>query len=273
MTSPTIMNREQLLELAALDAYGLLDEFEAELYTRSFHHAPAAVQDEIIRFQSELAADPTLLPQEEPPAELRQRVLQAVSRAIERQHSELAPLATIGRRRETSDNYVDSRYVFRPAALWRAAAFILAGAVAVMAYFWSQSNEYARDLARLALSNLTSEELKQKLRPDYEEFVSNPTVVARVMRPLVNNFPGSATVFVDGTTDQAFVLIMGLPVTAGEYELRVTHADGTSEMLRQFASIGPVNGLRFENLAKATLAVTAVWEVIDASGAVVLRST
>ena len=41
------MTREELLELAALDAFGLLDDYEAALFTRSFHHAPVAVQDEI----------------------------------------------------------------------------------------------------------------------------------------------------------------------------------------------------------------------------------
>ncbi len=47
MTSPEPMTRKELLELAALDVLGLLDEYEAAYYTRSFHHAPASVQDEI----------------------------------------------------------------------------------------------------------------------------------------------------------------------------------------------------------------------------------
>ncbi len=55
MTSPAPMSREELLELAALDALGLLDEYEAALYTRSFHHAPAAVQDEIKDLQATFA--------------------------------------------------------------------------------------------------------------------------------------------------------------------------------------------------------------------------
>ncbi len=57
MTSPEPMTRQELLELAALDALGLLDRYEAALYTRSFHHASAPVQDEIVRLQAEIASD------------------------------------------------------------------------------------------------------------------------------------------------------------------------------------------------------------------------
>ena len=66
MTSPEPMTRKELLELAALDVLGLLDEYEAAYYTRSFHHAPATVQDEIKRIQAEVASDESLLPGEEP---------------------------------------------------------------------------------------------------------------------------------------------------------------------------------------------------------------
>ena len=78
-----LMTREQLLELAALDALGLLDEYEAALYNRSFHDAPAAVQEEIQRLQALVANDETLRVDEEPDPSLRARVLTAVAKAIE----------------------------------------------------------------------------------------------------------------------------------------------------------------------------------------------
>ncbi|MHC4447842.1 MAG: hypothetical protein ACYSXF_08695, partial [Planctomycetota bacterium] len=92
MTSPNPLTREDLLELAALDALGLLDEFDTAHYTRSFHDAPAAVQDEIKQRQAELAADTTLLPEEGPTPSLRQRVLDVVGEAVEQKDQELAPL-------------------------------------------------------------------------------------------------------------------------------------------------------------------------------------
>jgi hypothetical protein len=93
------MTQRELLELAALDALGLLDDFEAAIYTRSYHDAPATVQDEIRRLQAEIATDQRLLPGDEPDPGLRERVLKTVAQAIERDESRLAPLATIGRRR------------------------------------------------------------------------------------------------------------------------------------------------------------------------------
>src|SRR5512145_2816558 len=99
MTSPNPMTREELLETAALDAFGLLDEYEASLYTRSFHHAPAAVQDEIINLQAQLVSDETFIPNDLPNPALRQRVLDAVSDAIDLEAPQLEPLATIGRTR------------------------------------------------------------------------------------------------------------------------------------------------------------------------------
>ena len=98
MTSPNPLTREDLLELAALDALGLLDEFDTAHYTRSFHDAPVAVQDEIKQRQAELAADTMLLPDEGPTPSLRQRVLDAVAEAVEEKDQELAPIAQIGQR-------------------------------------------------------------------------------------------------------------------------------------------------------------------------------
>ena len=84
MTSPEPMTRQELLELAALDALGLLDRYEAALYTRSFHHASAPVQDEIVRLQAEIASDESLLPLDKPEGSLRERVLRKVAEAIVR---------------------------------------------------------------------------------------------------------------------------------------------------------------------------------------------
>ena len=49
MTSVEPMTPRQLLELASLDALGLLDDIESTAYTRSFHDAPATVQDARIK--------------------------------------------------------------------------------------------------------------------------------------------------------------------------------------------------------------------------------
>src|SRR5262245_38253520 len=99
MSSPNPMTREELLESAALDAFGLLDEYETALFTRSFHHAPAAAQDEIIAMQADLVSDERLLPQRNTEQALGGRGLDAVALAIEQDSAHLDLLATIGRPR------------------------------------------------------------------------------------------------------------------------------------------------------------------------------
>ena len=142
MTSSEPMTQRELLELAALDALGLLDEFEAAYYTRSYHDAPATIQDEIKRIQAELAADPRLLPGDEPDPGLRERVLKAVAQAIEREESRLAPLATIGRRR-AGELRREGRFRLQASGqFWRAACFVLAGVAVVFSLFWVQVSVY-----------------------------------------------------------------------------------------------------------------------------------
>src|SRR5688572_4394484 len=121
MNSSNPMSREELLESAALDAYGLLDEYEEALFTRSLHHATAAVQSEILELQAKLVSDPTFMSPEKPDPMLRDRVLNAVSSAIEHETAELEPLATIGRPRLTAAD-LDARVDRTPSFYWRAAA-------------------------------------------------------------------------------------------------------------------------------------------------------
>ena len=156
------MSREELLDLAALDAFGLLDEYDAALYTRSFHHAPATVQDEIRRVQAELAIDPSLLTaSDEPPVELRARVLAAVAAAREREEAQLAPLATIGRGRRRRRRIPRTTVRFVASGLfWRTATFVLASAVIAMAYSWYTAVQTNVRLAEIALSKGVEDQLR-----------------------------------------------------------------------------------------------------------------
>lgn len=174
MTTPAPMTREELLELAVLDAYGLLEEYEAALFTRSFHHAPAAVQAEIRDLQAAFAADPALLPPVEPDPSLRQRVLEHLHRSIEVESAELAPLAMIGAPRQRGAGAMRARLSLS-GQFWRAAALVLAGTVLVVVYFWSDAVEKAREIAALALRNAVHQELRDRLGPFASEYLSART--------------------------------------------------------------------------------------------------
>jgi hypothetical protein len=176
------MTQRELLELAALDALGLLDEFEAAYYTRSFHDAPATVQDEIKRIQAELTADQRLLPGDEPDPGLRERVLKAVAQAIERDESRLAPLATIGRRR-TGEHRRGGRFHLRASGqFWRAACFVVAGVAVVFALFWVQAQNYVNALSEIAYIDDTECVLEDLIGPTFKDYLFDPeTTLVRLM--------------------------------------------------------------------------------------------
>lgn len=76
------MNLQQLIELAILDAMGLLDEEEQHLFESAFRRAAPAVQAQVRREQTRLSRIESLLPEVTPPAGLRAAVLEAVRREI-----------------------------------------------------------------------------------------------------------------------------------------------------------------------------------------------
>lgn len=273
MTSLTAMTGQELLELAALDAFGLLDSFETERYTRSFHHAPAAVQDEIIRVQAELAGDARLLSPEEPDSSLRQRVLAAVAEAMERENSQFAPLATIGRRGRGAEG----RMALAGAGqFWRAAAFALAAMVAVVVYIWFQTDQSRQLTFDLASDRLTLAELKAMVgNKDFELFLKNPNKVVKALRPVATDsaeFQGTATAFINAKSDEALVFCIGIPelgepgVSATPYTLTMRFTDGTSKSL-SFDSNGGVSAVRIEGISGAKL-VAAHWEISGPHGVV-----
>ena len=271
MTSPEPMTRQELLELAALDALGLLDRYEAALYTRSFHYASAPVQDEIVRLQAEIVSDESLLPEEEPDDSLRERVLRKVAEAIEREASEFAPLATIGRRRRHGPGESDGRLAFGASGqFWRAAAFVMAGAVVVLAYFSTEANRSSNEMARLALMSDT-EQLAVVLGPMGRDFVVGDSQKIALRPEKGGKFSGA--IYVNETTKLAFVFFDGLPRTTGdEYTLHVVLEDGTTEKLQAFRGSGTFSGFRVANLSASLLASIARWEITDLAGAVILTS-
>ncbi len=265
------MSREELLDLAALDAFGLLDEYDAALYTRSFHHAPATVQDEIRRVQAELAIDPSLLSaSDEPPAELRARVLAAVAAAREREEAQLAPLATIGRPRAGESEYPAQRVRFAASGLfWRAATFVLASAVIAMAYSWYTAVQTNVRLAEIALSKGVEDQLRELMGEDFTAFIktgnSNKTIHAI---PLRGSEAAHATLYVNESDGVAFLLATGLP-PSGPNQHYTLIVEGRE--VKQFASNGLVAGVRVDGLSREMMASTS-WTIKNDAGDVVLSA-
>lgn len=75
------MTTRELIELAQLDALGLLDDQEREAFDHAFAAAPASIQAQLRREQTRLARTDWVPIDGEPPAELRDAVLTDVAAA------------------------------------------------------------------------------------------------------------------------------------------------------------------------------------------------
>ncbi|MHC4774081.1 MAG: hypothetical protein ACYTBR_02310 [Planctomycetota bacterium] len=266
------MSQRELLELAALDALGLLDEFEAAYYTRSFHDAPATVQDEIKRLQAELATDQRLLPGDEPDPGLRERVLRAVAQAIERDESRLAPLATIGRRRGGEPRGESGFRLRASGQFWRAACFVLAGVAVVFALFWVQAQNYVNALSEIAYIDNTERVLEDLIGPTFKTYLFDPETEFVRLMPEQTGSEIRGLICINEQTGRAFLVTDGLAQAGGDaYTLSIQEDDSGARDLRRFGSTGGAQGFPLGTVQVTALAA-AQWKILDAAGTVILSS-
>lgn len=272
MTAPEPMSRKELLELAALDVYGLLDEYESALYTRSFHHAPASVQTEILELQATLAADASLLPEMEPSTELRAKVISAVTRAVEQDTP--APLASIGRsksvpaprlreRHEPASERIERTRYASTAHFWRASTFVLSGIVLVMVFFLMDAVRQGNNIAELALNQNTRQSidaLEKEIGPVARDYLSHPD--ARRIVLTGSDSDAWANLLVLEDRSEALLITENLPrLESGQmFRLIVRHEDGTTEELHRFEGHEHLAGRRVQ-VSFASLSAANTWEI------------
>lgn len=263
------MTREELIELAALDAVGLLSEYEAALFTRSFHHASAAVQDEILNLQAEIAADTALLPSEDPEDSLRDRVLAAVADAIEKDAEPLSPIATIGRSRRSQRIASAPRTrMSRSGHFWRAAAFAMMTTTIVMGYFWNDARTEVSTIKELLLPWQTGNEITELVGPGWKDFVGNPTCQEIHLQTVDNSRGGPGVVYVNDRTDEVFVFVMGVHRGA-DYTIEIANEDGIFESIGELVVHGPIAVARLSDVAASVLTSSSFQ--ISINGEAILR--
>jgi hypothetical protein len=300
------MDRDELIDLAPLDAFALLDDYEAALFTRSFHHAPASVQAEVRDLQAQFAEDPAFLSKEEPRTLLRQKVLIRIQEEIEESEAELQPLAQIGQqvaghgaghqmihaaRTELDVSGVPSsddamRELIseiraraavgmrdRATTYWRAAAFFLAAGLIVSLYFLGQTMRHAETIARLAQNQLINAKLTE-VAPDLIDFAYRESVV-RGLASTDSSVNGTATLCIDAEHNRALVLAFGLNgalsgTKKGEFTLRAVDDKGNATVITKFTTNDPIFGKVADSLPLDIR--TCKLELLDGDGRVILRT-
>jgi len=287
MNSPELLRREELIEQASLDALGLLDAFEAAHYAKSFHAAPASVQEEIRQLQAEIATDASLLSDEEPPAGLRGRVMGAVMDSIEHETRELQPIATIGSRARrvaaagatatatdiagvVRDERMHLQYhsMQRSVAVWRAASVALAASLLGSFLWLNVITHEAMSIAQLAQGQATQAQLIEMLGTDFATFLNNKSMR---IRSVVAARPGesdAAVMYCDPKNGDGY--LVGFSLTqVGTYTIRSVAADGTSIQLGQVIGGARLVATRLQRIDATRLEHSRI-EVVDEVGRLIL---
>jgi hypothetical protein len=293
MTSSVETSREELLELAPLEALGLLDEVDERRFDISFDEAAPTVQDEVRDLQAAVAAEFGSAGSESPDRSLRYRVLAALSSAVEEDDQQCAPIAAIGSPRAFQRNQITEsnpsaakeidpklaeairreRYA-RSSLIWRAASIALGCGLLVTLFFAKQLTQDSKELVELALSNSNSMELREKIGPTYGEFLNSSTSVVHSMASVdPATISGGITIFIEPKTQEGLLLGFGLAPTAGQYRLYVV--DPTTKTEKVLRAFTPAQALAAVGFSTEGIGTGSIYEIRDANDSVVfsMKST
>lgn len=285
---------DDLRQFAALDAMGMLDEFDSAAFDRSFRAATPALQSELRELQARVAVDPAFLAQDdEPSADLKARTIARVMTAVDSHERALAPIAHIGRTSaraaragsvatgqelvleqaiELTTLRADVDRLSRSSYYWRAAAIALTAALTVAFVFQVATERLADRVAAFALGNAGAQQMLELIhRPEFAAVVERSS--KRALRPVGAGSPDVAIAYFDKVTGQAFIEVVGARINAG---LTVRHVseDGMVTVLGAFepenvrwvAAIA-APGTKVESFLAGSI------QVVDEAGTVLLSTT
>ncbi len=250
------MTTHELLEMASLDAMGLLDADEREAFERAFRAAAPAVQAQIRREQLRLSRMDDLLPQVEPPLGLRARVMNAVREAI----------STMSVRPITSASAAPAlRPVGGVHRFWRAFSIGSAAAAIVFGYAALQfRGEYQTTTDALSANAINDHLLKEYGAGFDRLFFDHASRMFGFIAPDGKPTTAKATVLVHAASGRGMLFVRDLPLPAGEYELAAVDRDGRSTVISLFRpGIAGVKPQALENVALENAVQLVIRRVSD----------
>lgn len=217
------MTTHELLELASLDALGLLDPDERDAFEGAFRSAPPALQAQIRREQLRLAHIDDMLPAVEPPPGLRARVVAAVRDAI----------GTMGTIRRIGGGTIlpDLRPSYGVNRLWRVGAIAAAAASIVLGLSVLQMRMDYSAIQTGAFNNAVSDKILTDFGVKFSDAMFSPET--RFVQfgdagesNTGSHFPGRALLVVEPSSRTGELFVRNLPASGAEYEVVVEDADG-----------------------------------------------
>ncbi|GIW74281.1 MAG: hypothetical protein KatS3mg103_0803 [Phycisphaerales bacterium] len=240
------MNTRDLIELAVLDALGMLDQAEAEAFDAAFRAAPPAIQARVREEQARMANLEDLLPNVRPDPALRQRVVTAVREAM------LArAVADAAERDDLADGPLALRQSRGVSRAWRIGAIAAAAAAVAFGVAFGHATMRYNNLNQRFESNLAVEGAIQAYGPETMEMMLRPHVAKAVQfTPVDPQSPIEVNIRYLDERGLGFIHCGRLPTEPGvEYALVHVNDNGQiGRTIRQFAATGPLTIQRLENL-------------------------
>lgn len=219
------MNLQQLIELAILDAMGLLDDDERALFESAFRGAAPAVQAQVRREQTRLSRIESLLPDVTPPAELRSAVIEAVRREIESVEAVVGSVLV--------PPMVKSE---RVSPLWRMASVGLAAAVVVLAVTLFEGYVTFKQYSKAVQDDRLLQAMSERFEGTVKDVLFNRDTERVVFRPVSASFKGDASVFLNPEWQQSRFFFQGLESKEGR-PLRLAVVDADDHIIQTLAEI------------------------------------
>lgn len=232
------MSNHELLEMASLDALGLLDADERDAFERAFRAASPALQANIRREQLRLSRMEDMLPAVDAPLGLKARVLSAVREAIDTMSMGSLKLAG-----DADDAIAPalsrSRGVHR---LWRTAAISALAASMVLGFFSLNflyaKNEMTDTVAASAMSESMTKTFGNRF--DQSFFSAHARMFTFDAGPDHSATAAKATILADTDTRRAQLYCRDMPRSDTDLEIVVTDRDGKQTVVASFrpAAVG-----------------------------------
>lgn len=173
------MNTYELIELAVLDALGILEPHESDEFEAAFAQADQHVQGQVRAEQARLTDIEHLLPEDQPRPELRDLVLSAVRASID---ADRVPVAGRIGPRPAAQPRIKTAPRVSPA--WRAASVALAAVLVSLFVFNAQTRGIFNQAQQIAIADGFIDSIGSEFA---QEVLADPSTVRLSFVPVSNN--------------------------------------------------------------------------------------
>ncbi|USN99945.1 MAG: anti-sigma factor [Phycisphaeraceae bacterium] len=229
------MPTDELLELVGPDALGLLDDEDRAAFDAGFRAAPATLQELIRAEQARIAASGDLLPDVEPPASLRERVLGRIAGESARRKAPPAPTAARSVAHEPVSRPPRLQRARRVSAGWRVATVALAVAVVVLGVLHIQLKQEFNGVRNSAQLDL----LIDRIGIDHlEATLFDPASQRAQFKPVADFGRAKAMLWHSPDSREARLYVLNFPDRTGYKLVVLDENDNPTSEVISFASDG-----------------------------------